>query len=431
MNKYIENVFNDFIPENKGYTYIKAENIYIPIYRVTLSITKRKQARLNLIEEMVLRITNCGVNDLEEISGILGLNRDILDITIGDLYIKSLAYPSSNKCYLMAEGRNVLKSLMSSKKETDTIRNIYVNALNQDISRDKISNTIERNIDDDCKIHHTFEGNDIEFYRNRVGIIKEIFNKENEIYGSDSNHIPDELVSIDEVEDISVFFQRIPILIYVSETGTDLDLITPDNKLSNLLDSIKSEVLEQIRNHKLLKKIFTKYVVKDFTIPNGQFEDMEELKILIKKYVTNKKNRSSYYDLILDKVYSNRVLLENEFESLFKLCLEDSKTVTFYVDNLDYWSKNTKFITLLNLIPKKIKFFIYFDEVAKIKLAENRIKSSVKEITKKEIKQFSHSDWFIVNFDDKLQIVGCPQSFKALEANTWIIKIKYYLKILN
>lgn len=195
MNKYIEKVFNDFIPDNKGYIYIGTENVFIPIYRVTLAITKRKQTRLNLVEEMVLRITNCGVTDLDEISGILGLNRDILDITIGDLHIKSLAYTSSNKCYLMAEGRIVLKNLKATKKETDIIRNVYVNALNQDVFKENIITMVDRCTDDDYKVHHTFEGNNVEFYRNNVGKIKEIFNKENEIeIYTDSNQIPDELV---------------------------------------------------------------------------------------------------------------------------------------------------------------------------------------------------------------------------------------------
>lgn len=431
MNNYIEKVFNSFIPDNKGYLYIGAENLFIPVYRVTLSVTKRKQTRLNLVEEMVLKIVDCGVTELDEIAGILGLDRDILDITIGDLYAKSLAYPSSNKCYMMNEGRTVLKSLEASKKETDILRNIYVNAVNQDLIKEINDIALVRIVDDDHKIRHSFDGNKIEFYRNKIGEIKEIFNKENEIYSSDSNYIPDELISIDEVEDIQVCFLKIPVLIYVSETGTDLDLISSDKRLSELLDSVKADVLEQIRKHKLLKRVFTKYIAKEVAKPPGEFADMDKLKGLINKYVTDSENKSNNYDLIEKMVFSNRVLIDRELEKLFELCLKTTRIITIYLDNLDYWSKNSKFITMLTLIPLKTKYVIYYDNVVMRELAEKRIVKAVPGISKEDIKEYSHSDWFKIVFEDSYQIIGCPKNYKAVDSDTWIVRIKYYLQTLN
>lgn len=74
MHKYIEKMFNELIPDNKGYGYIRTEQIFVPFYNVTLSVTRRKQNKLNLIEEMVLKIVECGVNEFDEITGILGIN---------------------------------------------------------------------------------------------------------------------------------------------------------------------------------------------------------------------------------------------------------------------------------------------------------------------------------------------------------------------
>jgi hypothetical protein len=431
MNGYIEKVFNDFISENKGYTYIGAEDIYIPVFRVTLFITKRKHTTLNLMEEMVLKIANCGVNDLDEISGILGLDRDILDITIGDLFVKNLAYPSSNKCYLMTEGRNILRYLKVSKKETDSIRDIFINTLNQEILKERNNNIVNRCLDDDCMVRHTFDGKDIEFYRNRVGDIKEIFNKEHEIYTSDSSEIPDELVSIDGIENISVMFLKIPIFIYISETGTDLDLISSDNRMRDLLDGIKGRILTQIREHKLLKKIFTKFTIEKVDEPIGKFMNSDELKILIKKYVADKNNQSSYYNLITEKVFSNRVLIENELEKLFELFLRDSIKVFFYLDNLNYWAKNAKFLTLLTMIPKKTKFVIYYNNATLLTIAEKLIKSSVQGISKDNIVSYFHNDWFKIMFDNKLQIIGCPQIYKTVDPKINLVKGKYFLQILN
>lgn len=430
MNKYIEKVFNDFVPDNKGYVYIGEENIFIPIYRITLTITKRKQTRLNLVEEMVLRITNCGVSDIGEIAGVLGLTREILDVTIGDLYIKNLAYPASNKCYLMREGREVLKNLEASKKETDIIRNIYINAVTKDILKERI-NCIDYCIDNDHKMHHTFDGIDLEFYRSRIAEIREIFDKENEIYSIDSNQIPDELISIDNVEDINVCFLKIPLLIYVSENGMDLDLISSDKKSNNLLESIKGNILDQIRNHKLLKKVFTKFNISKMESPSGDFEGMDELKILINKYVTDKNNQSSYYDLITRKVFSNRILIERELEKLFELCLQEGRKITFFLDKLDYWSKNSRFIHLLTLIPANTQYAINYNSVYNKSLSESRLKRSVPDVTKNDINKVSHNEWFKIVFEDRLEIIGYAQSCKAVNSSTWIIKCAYFLRMLN
>jgi len=428
LNNYIEKTFNDLAPDNKGYIYIRTEEIFIPIYKVILSITKRKQTKLNLVEEMVLKIANYGVTDLDEIAGILGLNRDILDITIGDLFIKSLAYPSSNKCYIMADGHNVLKDLNATKKETDTIRNIYVNAINKDIFAEK-SNKVVQQCVSDSTVRHTFDGKNIEFYRDRVGIIKEIFNRENEVFLQNGNQVPDELVSIDEVDDICICFLKIPTHIYVSETGTDIDLISTDKKSSYLIESIKGEILEQIRKHRLLKKTFTRFAAKEVAIPEGKFDYMDELKTLIKKYVIDKQNQDCYLDLIKNKIYSNRVLMDNEFEKLYELCLQNSKKIDFYLDNLDYWSKDSSFITMLTMIPVKTNYKIFYDNVVKMNLAEKRIKLAIPQISKDAINQYSHVNWFKLVIDDRLEITGCPQNYKAVDFNTRIIKIKYYLQI--
>jgi hypothetical protein len=430
MNKYIEKIFNELIPDNKGYTYMCTENIFIPLYRVTLSITKRKQTALNLVEEMVLRIVNCGLTDIDEIAGVLGLSRDILDITIGDLYNKCLAYPSSNKCYLMKEGHNILNVLVSYKKEKDLLRDVYVNALSQEILKDPLDDKVTNIADDDCKVHHSFDGKNIEFYRDRVADIKVIFNKENEYYSSDSNHLPDELFSIDDIEDISVCFIKMPIHIYVSQTGFDLDLISGDVKLNSLLDRIKGDILEQLRKHRLLKKIFTRHTMKELCVPTGTFEDSNVLKVLVKKYVNEKDNQSNYLELITSKVYSNRILIENELEKFFELSLQGVQKVKFYVDSLDYWSKSTRFITLIALIPQKTNYEILYKNVGNMNFSEKRIKTSLPNITRDIFKQVEHDNWFMIMFGDKIQIIGCPQNYKAIDNQTWIVRSTYYLRFL-
>jgi hypothetical protein len=430
VNKFIEKIFNEVIPDNKGYTYVMTEKIYIPVYKVALSITKRSQTKLNLVEEMVLRLIECEVTEIDEICGVLGLSRDILNITIGDLYGKNLVYPTANKCTLMNEGRNILKDLKVSKKSKDTIKNVYINSLNQEIFWERNHNIVDNCYEDDCKVQHSFEAENIEFYRDRISSIKEIFNRENQSYIPDNNYIPDELFSIDSIEDIYICFFKIPVHIYASENGTDIDILAADRTLNCLIENMKGIIIDQIRRHKILKRVFTKFVVKEVTKPEGSFEDSSKLKMLVKKYVTDKSNQNINFELISQNVFTNRILIENELEKFYELCLENSKKVVFYVDNLDFWSKNSKFITLISLLPAGVSYEIYYNNVGNIKFSEKRIKASVPKFNSSQLKLYSHKEWFNIVFDDKLRVMCCPENHMVFDSTTWIIKTKYYLQVL-
>lgn len=429
MNRYVESVYNNSIPDNRGYIYVVTDSVYLPVFRATLSITKRKQTRLNLIEEMVLKIAACGVADLDEIAGVLGLTRDILDVTLGDLFIKNLAYPSSNKCNLMKEGHAILKDLEASKKETDTIRNIYVNAVTKDVIKEHTDHFADKNLNDDHKLHETFDGNNLEFYRSKLSIIKEIFDKEAEIYTSD-NQIPDELISIDKIDELSVCFLEIPIHIFISEVGTDLDLISCDRKLSTIVEKIKNYILDQIKKHRLLRNIFTIHSQREFPIPNGCFKEPDVLKTLIKKCLTDNNNKDKHHELIAPEIFSDRVLIDNEIKALFELCLKEyhGLNLSVYISNLDYWSKNAPFITLLAMIPATTKFILYFDNATNLKRAKERLIRALPIL--KHIEQQANNDWRRIVFEGKLQIISCSKVFKGTDASTKIIKSTDYLQML-
>ena len=58
MDKLIESLLNINIRKNEGYIFVKQEDIYVPIIKTVLSITKRSFYRLPLLEEIVLRLIN-------------------------------------------------------------------------------------------------------------------------------------------------------------------------------------------------------------------------------------------------------------------------------------------------------------------------------------------------------------------------------------
>ena len=75
MDKLIESLLNINIRKNEGYIFVKQEDIYVPIIKTVLSITKRSFYRLPLLEEIVLRLINENLQEIDELANVLGIDR--------------------------------------------------------------------------------------------------------------------------------------------------------------------------------------------------------------------------------------------------------------------------------------------------------------------------------------------------------------------
>lgn len=56
MDKLIESMSNINVRKNDGYLFIKRDEIYVPIMKTILLITKRSFYSLPLLDEIVLRL---------------------------------------------------------------------------------------------------------------------------------------------------------------------------------------------------------------------------------------------------------------------------------------------------------------------------------------------------------------------------------------
>ena len=86
IHKWVTNI----VRQNDGYEFLLDDEVYLPVYKYALKITKRKTVKLNLVEEKVLQIVSIGVHQVDEIAKILGITRPLLDVTLADLHVKDL-----------------------------------------------------------------------------------------------------------------------------------------------------------------------------------------------------------------------------------------------------------------------------------------------------------------------------------------------------
>lgn len=429
LNKYISEVYKSKITNNKGYIHITTEYIYFPIYKVELEITKRKETRLNLVEEFILKLISNEVTNIEELSSILGIDKSMLNITIADLSLKNLLYHTSDKCIIMSKGIEALKEVKLSKKETDKIKNVYIDPISKNIIDIK-GRVLTNQHGSKSKLITNFNGQDLEFYRSNVSRIKEIFEEEIVRPYADENLLPDELVSIDCINDVNIKYFRIPIQIYLSGGSLDFDIVSSDKKFSDILDNNKEYILEEIRSHRIFSDIIR--VNKPELCKNKQTDLVIDHKLydLMEAYFLDKDNKDMYYSEIRNLMNKDREFFENEFVPLFYYMLQGAKSINFYISNLDEWSKDTKFIEILTKVSSNYEYNVIFNNTWNETTSKKRISKSIKNIDYKNFKHKNHDHYLHIDIDNKYSIVVSGEIYNIMNEESWIIKRKYYLRKL-
>lgn len=404
MREYIEKLINNKIPLNSGYSYIRTERIAIPVHRVTLGISKRMTTNLDIVEEMVLRFISIGIDDIETIANILGLQRDILDITIGDLHVKNLAFHSSGRCLLMAKGKDAIRNLSVSKREKDILRDVFVNAVTGEIFGEKNRDYTEGYVLDATKVKHSINASSIELYRRNMSELAIIFEQSAKTYLSDDLKITDELVSIDTVDDLCTGFIIVPIHIYVTEGGLDIDIVAQNRWQRGIIDEHRGIIIEQMRAKKLLPNLIhsSNGVVSSPNLQNNassedQYKHLKSLLSITDDNIFSKEAQ--------EFIFKPRRLFENELFDFCELVFSGASSIEMQVDDVIYWSKNSMFLTIGSFVSKKCDCRVLYqrssDDITRV---IRRIIGSCPNIDKKSIIKAEHTCHFRIVVDLKICI---------------------------
>ncbi|QNO17841.1 hypothetical protein [Caproicibacterium amylolyticum] len=431
IEKYINDIFQNRVPDNKGYIYVTTETIQIPIYKVTLSISKRHITNLELVEEMILRLSSVGITNLDTIAGVLGLPRDIVDITVGDLHLKNLAFHSSGNCILMAKGRESIKNLSVINREKDILNNVFVDAITGEISGEKNDYFRESFVYNDTKMKHIYDANTIEHYRRNMDSIRLIFDLSAKTYLDDNMKVQDELVSIDAVEDVVTGFIDTPIHIYASESGYEIDIVAQRRSQRKFLEAHKESIIEQLRDRKLLPNLTSYSSSGHANLSKGEYLSTQDVYDQLKEMSGNTltTDLETQAHTIL---FSPRILFDNELIDFCRIAFSKANKVEIMIDNLNYWSKNYKFLTICSLLKPNTECFIYYcNSGQNISSQIRRIKKSGPNINEKRILKAVHNNWFQILVDSKFTISTFAESVKVFGDNRYILRSVSTLSLIS
>ena len=426
LKKLAEDLFQQIVPINEGYDYLFTDEVYVPIYETTLVVTKRTIMPISLVEEKILQLIDVGILQIDELTKILGVNRRLLEVTLADLYSKDLIAVSSDSCRMLTPGKEALNKLNRTEKKQDRLKNVYLDGVLGNIIDATDYQLLNEVRNHDGKLKPQIPIGNVTYYIEKFEEVSQIFVQENKMFFMEGvQPIQEELLKIDEVENTYVKFIKLPIHVYVSSNGVDIDIVAVRYRMKELLETYKDYIIEQLNNKKVLKGHFRPKTISERGYVGELFREKEGLVAELKKIHFNKNKKDIDYSIIEKNVLCNRKLLDGEYREILRYLAKMNEHITLHVDNLDDWAYDLYFTGALQDCLGKGKLSICFRQSRNEKKSIEQIERSFSNIEQYEKRE---SECYICWEIGEYLLYGVPALRNVIDENTKYLKTSFYLK---
>lgn len=331
---------------------------------------------------------------------------------------------------VIKKGKQALSNLERVEKQQDIMKDIYMDSFKgkilDDITRYQV---VEKGIIDDNKLEPIVQAEDMKVIVSKFEDIQEIFQNEYSAtqIGDGIRTETQELLTIDGIESVYVVFIKIPLQIFVSTNGWDIDIVASKKKYNELLLEYKDEIIRQINNKKVLRVHWKKKTIQEPY--NGEcLKEVKGLVETIRAADYRRKKKQKEIDELQMKIFSSRKLLNGETKVLLNYLAENAQQVELSVDNVDDWAYDKNFVGKLSHYIGKA--------ILKIKYqGSNNIEKAIKRIKRghnvAEYKKCNHGYFFCLKYDDNYEVYGVPVERTVINSHTTCIKMNYYLRNLR
>ena len=426
MKQLVEELFYHIIPVNEGYDYLFSDDIYIPVYETTLLVTKRAIMPISLVEEKILQLLDLGIYQIDELAQILGLNRRLLEVTLADLYSKDLITVSSYSCRIEVAGRKALCDLNRIEKKQDILKNVCIDGVLGNIVDSSDYELLKSVRNDDNKLKPIIQIGETKNYVNHFKEISQIFDEENKLYFSEGiQPIKEELLRIDKVDNTFVKFIKVPIHVYVSSNGIDIDIVAKLPRQKDLFATYKDYIIEQINNKKVFKNYFKFRKISTQGYDGEIYLEKEGLADEIKKIHFSRNKRNINFLLVENQVLCNRKLLNGEYKDILKYISDGQTYIELYVESLDEWAYNSIFTGTLTENLGKARLTIFYKSAFDKEKSINQINRNFQGV--EQCVQKDHN-YYICWKSGEYMLYGIPTIRNVINENTSCLLVTYYLK---
>lgn len=389
-----------------GYYYIKTQDIYIPYMKITLECLTRKISELNLFFESILKLIDISINDINDISKILGISNIIVKEAIVDMIGINYIYTSENILGLTEKGKNALES-----KQRVDIQKTYLKDIMVDMITGAVYDADAISVSEPRKRDVLLEGIvqiNSDFLESNFREFNEVYQqqqKNNNMFGGSA--ITSELYKMIDVSYSELHYVENKVYIYKNESSDELmfNFVSDDN------DKYKTEFYNQLKegcrpcqefffenSKERIGKIQSNAIeldiatmtqtetIREMIFDDNITNDIKEENFTKKRYTLNDCEYMSYLynirELKYDRFFlcSNHImnLLTPSFCSQLKVLADNIHIFIIYdkneykiKDSLAYFFGNTS--NNLHLVPCEVieENFICFDSNLIIYLYEN------------------------------------------------------------
>ena len=300
MNKELEKIADMLPPKNNNYNYLKKIKIGYPVYKINIKILRREDKEVPYSYEVILRLLFENINNIKQISGILGLEEYVVRNILAEMYARDYVYLTGNNPVISIQGKKLLNTLKMMEITEDKFT-IYIDGINGKVE-------IDENVQKGTKGNLLKESIkvDNDFLNEKFADIDNLYKKyqEEEFDGFKSASIY-ELYDIKEIQSKTILYRYKDVYIFENNGQIDFSF---KNKIDNEGEYIEALANEYKNKPMILdiKQIEGKRVTVDKLNEYREELNKNKMSMIENARIKDENEFNKMY-------YSNRELLEDEY----------------------------------------------------------------------------------------------------------------------
>ncbi|MDY3208422.1 phospholipase D-like domain-containing protein [Clostridium baratii] len=381
-----------------GYELVKYSEDACPIYKIDLNITMQKKKKIGIVQEFCLKFLDCGIENIEEVSKFLGLDKNIIYDSIVELNRLDLVKTYSEKdVSITSKGKEVLRELNLLVPEEINLP-IYVDALTNNIF---MSNAKFLNSKDIKRSHmHTLKSANSRVTMEDINEkeVSRVIKKYRKKYLNDDKY-DGILLSVNHINKAYFEYKKLNILTFYNKEREELDI-----KVFEKSDRVPEyeEIILKMQNNNVKQIDFDRKIQYDnVDIEEKDYFTVKLSENIINKaweYEKNKQNITQKIDKIEREIKENKEILSEELSDLEEKCTATQmvrilkEEVNVLKSQLD--SKNKIVHTyehrelLINSLKRASKFVVIVSPWIKRSGFDTELENLIKQTIGRNVKVF-------------------------------------------
>ncbi|MBQ8298359.1 MAG: hypothetical protein IJX99_00535 [Clostridia bacterium] len=226
-----------------GYNYVKTQNVYIPLKKVTIECLTRKISELNLFFESILKLIEISVKKTSEIAEILGVSIGVVNEAIVDMVNIDYVFVSEGVLTITEKGAKALETRQKIDIQKTYLQEILVDMITGtvcDADLVKLSRTGSRSVILESVID--IDDSYLDTHFQEINCVYQLQQKKNSVFGNSA--ITNELYKIIGVSYSELHYLENKVYIYKSDSSDELLFVFSND--SN--DKFKNEFYNQLKD---------------------------------------------------------------------------------------------------------------------------------------------------------------------------------------